>query len=146
MMAMDGHAEASVDLGAITGNIAALRRHAAPAALMAVVKANGYGHGAVPAARAAVRGGADWLGVVHVAEALELRRAGIDVPLLVLVGLAAWALARLSLRPLFEAQSRERAFIAGASIDRRQRAERGLPIGPDVDQPQRADRGRIAGV
>src|ERR1700759_5472007 len=78
---MDGHAEASVELGAITGNIAALRAHVAPAAVMAVVKANGYGHGAVPAARAAVRGGADWLGVVHVAEALELRQAGVDAPL-----------------------------------------------------------------
>ena len=74
MMSMDSHAEASVDLGAITQNIAALRAHVAPAAVMAVVKANGYGHGAVPAARAAVRGGADWLGVVHVAEALEIRR------------------------------------------------------------------------
>src|SRR6201995_3709110 len=85
---MDGHAEASVELGAITGNIAALRAHVAPAAVMAVVKANGYGHGAVPAARAAVRGGADWLGVVHVAEALELRAAGIDSPLLCLMAIA----------------------------------------------------------
>ena len=46
---MDSHAEASVELGAITRNIAALRAHVAPTALMAVVKANGYGHGAVPA-------------------------------------------------------------------------------------------------
>ena len=51
---MDSHAEASVELGAITRNIAALRAHVAPAAVMAVVKANGYGHGAVPAARAAI--------------------------------------------------------------------------------------------
>ena len=80
MMSMDSHAEASVELGAITRNIAALRAHVAPAAVMAVVKANGYGHGAVPAARAAVRGGADWLGVVHVAEALEVRRAGDRPP------------------------------------------------------------------
>ena len=87
MMSMDSHAEASVELGAITGNIAALRAHVAPAAVMAVVKANGYGHGAVPAARAAVRGGADWLGVVHVAEALEIREAGIDVPLLCLMAI-----------------------------------------------------------
>ncbi|HEX3715273.1 MAG TPA: alanine racemase [Trebonia sp.] len=84
---MDGHAEASVDLDAISGNIAALRKHVAPAAMMAVVKADGYGHGAVPAARAAVRGGADWLGVVHVTEALELRRAGIDVPVLCLMAI-----------------------------------------------------------
>jgi alanine racemase len=86
-MSMDGQAEASVEIGAITGNIAALREHVAPAALMAVVKADGYGHGAVPAARAAVRGGADWLGVVHVAEALELRQAGVGVPLLVLMAI-----------------------------------------------------------
>jgi len=87
MMCMDSHAEASVDLGAITKNIAALRAHVAPAAVMAVVKANGYGHGAVPAARAAVRGGAGWLGVVHVAEALEIRRAGVDAPLLCLMAI-----------------------------------------------------------
>jgi len=87
MMPMDSHAEASVDLGAITRNIAALRAHVAPAAVMAVVKANGYGHGAVTAARAAVRGGAGWLGVVHVAEALEIRRAGVDAPLLCLMAI-----------------------------------------------------------
>jgi alanine racemase len=87
MMSMDSHAEASVDLGAITDNIAALRAHVAPAAVMAVVKANGYGHGAVPAARAALRGGAGWLGVVHVAEALEIRRAGVDAPMLCLMAI-----------------------------------------------------------
>ena len=87
MMSMNGHAEASVELGAIRRNIAAMRAHVAPAAVMAVVKANGYGHGAVPAARAAVRGGADWLGVVHVAEALEVRRAGVDLPLLSLMAI-----------------------------------------------------------
>jgi alanine racemase len=81
------HAEASVELGVIAANIAALRTHVAPAAVMAVVKANGYGHGAVPAARAALRGGADWLGVVHVAEALELRRAGLDAPVLCLMAI-----------------------------------------------------------
>src|SRR6202789_4595513 len=82
---MDSHAEASVDLGAISSNIAALRAHVAPAALMAVVKANGYGHGAVPAARAAVSGGADWLRGVRVAQALELRRAGLQEPILCLM-------------------------------------------------------------
>ena len=82
---MDSHAEASVELGAITRNIAAVRAHVAPAAVMAVVKANGYGHGAVPAARAAIAGGADWLGVVHVAEALELRKAGLEEPILCLM-------------------------------------------------------------
>ena len=85
---MGSHAQASIDLDVIAGNVAAVRERVAPTAVMAVVKANGYGHGAVSAARAAVRGGADWLGVVHVAEALELRAAGIDSPLLCLMAIA----------------------------------------------------------
>lgn len=84
---MDAHARASVDLDAITANVAALRERVPPAAVMAVVKADGYGHGAVAAARAALRGGARWLGVVHVAEALKLRAAGIDGPLLCLMAI-----------------------------------------------------------
>ena len=51
MMSMDSHAEATVELSAISGNVEALRGHVAPAAVMAVVKADGYGHGAVPAAQ-----------------------------------------------------------------------------------------------
>jgi alanine racemase len=86
-MVMDTHAQALVDLDAISGNVAALCEHAAPSAVMAVVKADGYGHGAAPAARAALRGGARWLGVVHVAEALELRAAGIDSPVLCLMAI-----------------------------------------------------------
>ena len=84
---MESHAQASVDLETITGNVAALGAHVAPSAVMAVVKAGGYGHGAVAAARAALRGGAQWLGVAHVAEALELRAAGIDSPLLCLTAI-----------------------------------------------------------
>ena len=60
---MDSHAEASVELGAITRNIAALRAHVAPAAVMAVVKADGYGHGAVGVSRVLDAAGVDWLGV-----------------------------------------------------------------------------------
>jgi alanine racemase len=73
---------ALVDLDAIAGNVAALRRAAPGAALMAVVKADGYGHGMLPAARAALAGGADWLGVAQLGEALDLRAAGITAPLL----------------------------------------------------------------
>ena len=51
---------------------------------MAVVKANAYGHGAVAVARAALRNGAEWLAVANLAEALELREAGVDAPILVL--------------------------------------------------------------
>lgn len=76
-------AEAQVDLGAIRANVANLRGRTGAAEVMAVVKADGYGHGMVPAARAAVAGGATWLGVAVIEEALELRAAGIDVPVLV---------------------------------------------------------------
>jgi alanine racemase len=75
---------AEVDLGAIARNVATLRRHASPAQLCAVVKADGYGHGAVEAARAALAGGADVLAVALVAEGAELRDAGIASVVLVL--------------------------------------------------------------
>jgi alanine racemase len=73
---------AVVDLDAVAANVAALRRTAGGAELMAVVKADGYGHGMVPVARAALAGGADRLGVAHLREALELRAAGVDAPVL----------------------------------------------------------------
>jgi alanine racemase len=82
---LDAQARAVIDLGAIRGNVAALRQRAGGAGLMAVVKADGYGHGLIPAARAALAGGADWLGVVTVAEALALREAGIGGPVLCLM-------------------------------------------------------------
>ncbi len=69
-----------IDLAAIRHNVHRLRQVAAPAKVMAVVKANGYGHGAVPVARAALDAGATWLGVAHIDEGLELRAAGIDAP------------------------------------------------------------------
>jgi alanine racemase len=73
-----------VDLDAIAANVRTLAAEVAPARLLAVVKADAYGHGAVPVARAAVEAGAAWLGVALVEEALELRAAGITTPLLVL--------------------------------------------------------------
>ena len=76
------HAE--VDLDAITDNVRQLAAHVAPAALCAVVKADGYGHGAVESARAACRGGAAWLAVALVEEGVQLRQAGVDGPILVL--------------------------------------------------------------
>lgn len=75
-------AEIVVDLDAIAHNVAVLRRHVAPAALMAVVKADGYGHGMVEVARAARGAGADWLGVATPEEALALRASGDVGPLL----------------------------------------------------------------
>ena len=73
---------AHVDLGAIRDNVAALKAHAGSAEVMAVVKADAYGHGLLPAARAAVRGGATWLGVAQLAEAVELVQAGITTRVL----------------------------------------------------------------
>ena len=75
---------AEVDLGAIRHNASRLAALAAPGALCAVVKANGYGHGAIAVARAALEGGASWLGVALVEEGVELRDAGIEAPILVL--------------------------------------------------------------
>lgn len=69
-------AELVVDLDAVTANVATLVETCAPAAVMAVVKADGYGHGMVEVARAARAGGATWLGCAVVEEALALRAAG----------------------------------------------------------------------
>jgi alanine racemase len=74
-------AEARVDLDAIRDNVAMLRA-STTAEVMAVVKADGYGHGMLPSARAALAGGATWLGVATLAEALELRRQGVTAPVL----------------------------------------------------------------
>lgn len=74
--------EALIDLAAITSNVESIRSIVSPAALMAVVKADAYGHGMVQVARAALAGGATWLGTAHISEALALRSAGIHEPLL----------------------------------------------------------------
>jgi alanine racemase len=74
-------AEAAVDLDAVSANAALLRAAASGAGLIAVVKADAYGHGAGPVARAALRGGAAMLGLATPDEALTLRRAGIDAPM-----------------------------------------------------------------
>lgn len=74
--------QAIIDLSAIANNIRHLRSLVEPAKFMAVVKADAYGHGAVPVARAAVAAGANWLGAAHIGEALALRAAGLEVPIL----------------------------------------------------------------
>lgn len=73
-------ARAVIDLAAIRGNVASLAGFARTAEVMAVVKADAYGHGLVPSARAAVEGGASWLGTAQVSEALALRAAGLVGP------------------------------------------------------------------
>jgi alanine racemase len=78
---------AEIDLGAVRHNVRVLRRRARRARLMAVVKADAYGHGAVPVSLAALEAGADFLAVVTVEEGAELRRAGITEPILVFTDL-----------------------------------------------------------
>ncbi|MFF9755568.1 alanine racemase [Streptomyces sp. NPDC014344] len=73
-------ARAVIDLAAVRANVRTLRERAPGAALMAVVKADGYGHGAAPCARAAVAAGATWLGTATPQEALALRAPGAGVP------------------------------------------------------------------
>ena len=73
---------AVVDLAAIRHNVRHLAEIAKPARLMAVVKADAYGHGALEVARAAVDAGAAWLGTAHISEALALRTAGISAPVM----------------------------------------------------------------
>ncbi len=78
-----------IDLSALEENARRLRAKTPKTALlMAVVKADAYGHGAAQAARAAIRGGADWLAVAIPEEGVALREAGLDAPLLVLGGIA----------------------------------------------------------
>ena len=74
-----------VDLDAIAHNVGAINAHVGPdVMLIAVVKANAYGHGAVEVARTALRHGAGWLAVARAAEGIHLRQAGIAAPILVM--------------------------------------------------------------
>src|SRR5271170_1257669 len=75
---------AQIDLDAVRHNVNVLKRLVHPAQLCAVVKADAYGHGALSVAAAAVKGGADCLAVAIVEEGIELREAGVTVPILLL--------------------------------------------------------------
>ena len=73
---------ATIDHSALAHNINMIANWVKPAQVMAVVKADAYGHGAIEVAQTAVAAGATWLGTAHVREALALREAGITAPLL----------------------------------------------------------------
>lgn len=75
---------AEVDLGALSHNVREIKKLAGRAGVMAVVKANAYGHGAAEVSKAALSSGASRLGVARVSEGTELRKAGISAPILVL--------------------------------------------------------------
>jgi alanine racemase len=84
---ISGRTRAEIDLGAVRHNVKTLQRKARDSRLMAVVKADAYGHGAAEVARACVEAGADSLAVVTVEEGAELRRAGLEVPILIFTDL-----------------------------------------------------------
>ncbi len=112
--------EALVDLDAIRANVAAIARATAPAGVMAVVKADAYGHGLLPVARAAREAGAAELGVADLDEALALRAGGVEGPILCWLhsgtaDFAAAAAARVDLGVSTLAQL-EAAAAAGATV------------------------------
>ena len=79
--------QVNIDLAAICHNIKEHQRIIGPQnSLMAVVKANGYGHGAVPVLNTAIENGVAWAGISSVEEGIELREAGISIPILLLGG------------------------------------------------------------
>jgi alanine racemase len=84
VLRMNRWAWAEVSAGAIVHNVRVVASRSAPSRLWAVVKANGYGHGAVLAARAALKGGAEGLCVALVQEGVELRKSGLTCPILLL--------------------------------------------------------------
>ncbi|MCL2324836.1 MAG: alanine racemase, partial [Actinomycetia bacterium] len=112
---------AEIDLGALQDNVRTFLELIGPQTqFMAVVKADAYGHGAIPCAKAALEAGASWLGVATADEALELRAAGLEAPILVFAEVPPAALAELiaagvdltaSSRDFLQAASREAAAL-----------------------------------
>ncbi|MEW5961157.1 MAG: alanine racemase, partial [Chloroflexota bacterium] len=79
-----------IDLDAIANNVRLLAQIVTPAKILAVLKADAYGHGMVKVTRTVLNNGASWVGVATLGEALTLRRAGIDAPILVMSYMPAW--------------------------------------------------------
>jgi alanine racemase len=124
---------AEIDLGAIAHNVEHLRHVAAPAELWAVVKADGYGHGAISVAQTALDAGAAGLCVALVQEAATLRGAGVDAPILVLSQQPPEQLAELvRLRLVPTAYTSEYVgLLSAAAVD----------VGVDVDVHLKLDTG-----
>ena len=121
-----------VDLDAIAHNARALKDCAGrEAELMVAVKANAYGHGAIPVSRAALAGGASRLAVSRTAEGIELRRAGIDAPILLLgytLPGESDAILRWNLTPTVNSKPQARALSDAATAQ-----DRALPVHVKVD-------------
>lgn len=86
--------QATIDLRALSRNLALVRDQVGPAKILAVVKADAYGHGLIPTARRLVAEGAAALGVGRIEEVEELRRAGLGVPVVILTGVLDWEAAK----------------------------------------------------
>jgi alanine racemase len=134
---LTSRAEAAVDLDAVRHNVAILRAAAGDAQVLVAVKADGYGHGAVEVARAALEAGAAWLGVVLVEEGVALRAAGITAPVLVMMepppGAGAVAAAHDLDLGLGSPAALADAVAAGARVHLK--VDTGLSRGGSVDWP-----------
>ncbi len=137
---------AEVDLDAISSNAGVLRSVASPAALCAVVKADAYGHGAVPVANAALAGGATSLAVALVEEGVVLREAGLEVPVLLLSEPAAEAMGEVVARDLIPTvytqagldAVRRAAVRASRRVDVEVKLDSGMHrVGADFDEARR---------
>lgn len=122
---------ADIDLDAIEANARSVAALVAPAELLAVVKANGYGHGADDAARAALRGGATRLGVALTEEGVALRKAGISAPILLLSQPSSAAMADVVKHDLTPTLYSTRAIGALASAAKRRGVT--VPVHVKVD-------------
>ena len=122
---------AEIDLDAIEHNVRAMCRKAAPASVLAVVKANGYGHGAVAVSQAALSAGASSLGVACVDEGIQLRRAGVTAPILVMGFIPPWEAAVVVEHGLTPTATTKQTALALARFSR----ERGVktPVHLKVD-------------
>lgn len=114
-----------IDLGAIAGNVRRLKELAGAAQLLISLKADAYGHGAIPVAQTALHNGASWLGVACLSEAIALRRAGIVAPILILGFTPAWQ-ARDALRhdlaaAIFDMEVAQAFSRAALALDRQAR-------------------------
>ena len=122
-----------IDLEAIRNNVRIMKQYAGSPHFLAVVKANAYGHGAVPVAKAALEAGADWLAVAIPEEGIELRSAGIKAPVLVLGGAepqAADAIAEAELTQVVFEESMIRALAdAGVRKGREVQVHLGIDTG-----------------
>ncbi len=123
---------AEVDLDAVRHNVQVLRRLVAPSAVWAVVKANGYGHGAVEVAAAAVDAGAQGLCVALVHEGVELRHQGIDAPILVLSEQPPAQVDDI-VRYRLMATVYSAAFVAALAAAARRRGVSGVPVHLKLD-------------